>query len=249
MRNILVLAVLLVAARVEAATETLHFTSCAQNTGNNATIAILSSAVMVNKHPMQVGDEIAVFNPTGGQCVGAGVWTGSNLGITVWGDDGATPAVDGLQAGLAYKFAVWSNTYGKEYRTGTLGTVVATFSSGSTSFAVDGFSIVSTLTATDPLVGVDDDALLGQAILLGPSHPNPCVSHARIRFTLPHAAKASLALYDMAGREVATVVDHEFRAAGSHEVNVAVAGLRSGVYFYRLTADGRSETRRMTIMR
>ena len=114
---------------------------------------------------------------------------------------------------------------------------------------MDGITVLDSLRVFDTLLGVDGDALLGQAILLGPSQPNPCVSHARIRFTLPHPAKASLSLDDMAGREVATVVDHELRAAGAHEVNVAVAGLRSGVYFYRLSADGKSETRRMTIMR
>ena len=129
MRNILVLAVLLVAARVEAGTETLHFTSCAQNTGNNATIAIKSSGAFANNLALQTGDEIAVVTPSGA-CVGAGVWTGANLAITVWGDDGATPAVDGLQVGQEYSFQIWSTRWNFQYPAPRSGRIRAHYESG-----------------------------------------------------------------------------------------------------------------------
>jgi flagellar hook assembly protein FlgD len=75
---------------------------------------------------------------------------------------------------------------------------------------------------------------------------------AALAFTLPVAGRASLVLYDVAGRRVRTLLDGE-RAAGAHELRWDRAtddGGRApaGVYFYRLSAGGRDVSRRLVVV-
>jgi hypothetical protein len=55
-----------------------------------------------------------------------------------------------------------------------------------------------------------------------------------------------LKVYDLLGREVAILVD-ERRPAGAHTVRWDATNLPSGVYFYRLTASGFSQTKRLIL--
>jgi hypothetical protein len=77
------------------------------------------------------------------------------------------------------------------------------------------------------------------------SAPSPATSHTMVRFTLPSAGRASLAVYDAAGRRVSTLVDHAAMAAGPHEVPVSTAGLGPGLYFVRLEFGSRVATRKL----
>jgi len=55
-------------------------------------------------------------------------------------------------------------------------------------------------------------------------------------------------VYDMLGREVATVVD-DFRTVGIHQVNFNASNLASGLYLYSLVTDAIKVTRTMTLLR
>ena len=55
-------------------------------------------------------------------------------------------------------------------------------------------------------------------------------------------------MFDVLGREVATLVD-EPKDAGTHSVSWDAAGLPSGVYYYRLEAGSFVETRKLVIIR
>ena len=57
-----------------------------------------------------------------------------------------------------------------------------------------------------------------------------------------------LKVYDIAGREVATLVN-EIMPAGKHAVEFNAADLPSGVYFYTLRAEGFEKTLRMVVVR
>jgi hypothetical protein len=57
-----------------------------------------------------------------------------------------------------------------------------------------------------------------------------------------------LKVYDLLGREVATVVD-EYKQAGTYKTNFIASGLTSGVYFYQLSAGSYIETKKMLIMK
>ncbi|MCX6161953.1 MAG: hypothetical protein NTV87_11575 [Ignavibacteriae bacterium] len=57
-----------------------------------------------------------------------------------------------------------------------------------------------------------------------------------------------LGVYDVMGREGDMLVN-ERQAAGSYEATFDGSGFASGVYFYRLTAEGFGETKRMTLIK
>lgn len=82
-----------------------------------------------------------------------------------------------------------------------------------------------------------DGADLPVAITLQGAYPNPFRDGTTLAFELPAPGDVRLAVYDMLGREVATLADgpHD---TGRHEVRLDAADLPSGVYVARLTAGG-----------
>ena len=83
---------------------------------------------------------------------------------------------------------------------------------------------------------------------LHPSVPNPAREQATITFNVPKQARVEVALFDVLGRRIRTLTDTE-RSPGQHDVRLEVQSLPSGTYFYRLSADGFSQTRRLQIVR
>ena len=77
--------------------------------------------------------------------------------------------------------------------------------------------------------------------------PNPFRSQTRIRFTLGRGDDVTVRVFDVAGREVATLVNHASLQAGPHELAFDGRGLPSGVYLCRLDAGPASETRRIVL--
>lgn len=72
---------------------------------------------------------------------------------------------------------------------------------------------------------------------LGQNYPNPFNPSTTILFSLPESRKVSLKIYDVTGRQVATLVNG-WRKAGYHEVTFNGSDLASGIYLYRIeTAD------------
>jgi hypothetical protein len=80
------------------------------------------------------------------------------------------------------------------------------------------------------------------------NYPNPFNPTTSISYRLPSASSVRLAVYDMLGREVAVLVDGR-KEAGNHIANFNASRLTSGVYFYRLTADGFQDTKQMVLVR
>jgi hypothetical protein len=76
--------------------------------------------------------------------------------------------------------------------------------------------------------------------------PNPSTGAPRFTFELPEATEVRLAVYDVLGREMATVIDAGL-AAGAHTATPDAA-LPAGVYVARLTAGGRSTSVRITVV-
>jgi hypothetical protein len=104
---------------------------------------------------------------------------------------------------------------------------------------------------------VAEPAAVGEAGARGTSRsaldlaafPNPSRGPATLSFSLPHAGRASLAVYDVAGRQLARVADATF-AAGRHEFtwdgrDDAGRRVAAGVYLLRLEAGSVASTRRV----
>jgi hypothetical protein len=108
---------------------------------------------------------------------------------------------------------------------------------------------------TPTAVGDANTGLPG-AFGLAQNYPNPFNPSTTIRFDIPAGAagRAVLRVYDVLGRELATLLDEEAKP-GAHDVTWDAAGVASGVYFYRLhvSADGSGAggfvaTRKMILM-
>ncbi len=80
------------------------------------------------------------------------------------------------------------------------------------------------------------------------AHPNPANQTARIDFFLPEAQSVKLELLSPTGRVVDVLADGLYEA-GQHSKAVDALSLRSGIYFYRLTADRFSQTKKLIIAR
>jgi hypothetical protein len=95
-------------------------------------------------------------------------------------------------------------------------------------------------------------ATLPAEFSLAQNYPNPFNPETNIPFALPVRSNVTLKVYDLLGREVATLADRPFEA-GVHTVSLNGSDLSSGVYFYTLKADGGSQnfssTRKLVLLK
>jgi hypothetical protein len=83
---------------------------------------------------------------------------------------------------------------------------------------------------------------------LDQNYPNPFNPSTTIRYTLSDASRVSLKIFDLTGREIATLVN-ERKPTGSYQVEWNAGGLPSGVYFCRLQAGGNVETKKLFLLK
>ncbi len=84
--------------------------------------------------------------------------------------------------------------------------------------------------------------------MLDQNYPNPFNPTTEVRYELPVESRVQLTVYDLLGREVATLTDGVI-PAGRHSVRWDASSAPSGVYFYRLTAGSFTGTRKMALIR
>jgi hypothetical protein len=80
------------------------------------------------------------------------------------------------------------------------------------------------------------------------SYPNPVRQQGTVAYALPEAQKVTLRVYDVLGRQVATLAQGR-KEAGRHTVRLDPGQLASGVYFGRLQAGDQTRTLKITIVR
>jgi hypothetical protein len=85
-------------------------------------------------------------------------------------------------------------------------------------------------------------------VALNQNFPNPFNPSTTISFALPRTENITLKVYDMLGREVATLVDGR-EDAGEHSVKWNAEGFASGVYFCRMQANGIVLTQKILLVR
>ncbi|HEY9165687.1 MAG TPA: T9SS type A sorting domain-containing protein [Candidatus Kryptonia bacterium] len=83
---------------------------------------------------------------------------------------------------------------------------------------------------------------------LSQNYPNPFNPTTTISYNLQKAGHVTLKVYDVLGREVATLFDG-FKTAGSHTTSFDASALASGVYFYRIVAGQFVSTKKMLLMK
>ncbi len=105
----------------------------------------------------------------------------------------------------------------------------------------------------DANVSIDDNNQIPAEFNLAQNYPNPFNASTEISFALSSAGYITLEVYDIAGRLVRTLLSSDM-TAGDHTViwngsNDNAESVSSGIYFYKLTTDQKSETRRMTLLK
>lgn len=108
-------------------------------------------------------------------------------------------------------------------------------------FVSDGFGTAGPLS----IDGATDVPL---AFALEQNYPNPFNPTTTIRFSLVEQAHTSLKVYDVLGREVATLVDRVM-TAGRHQVAFEAERLATGTYFYKLQSGNNSAVRKLMIIK
>lgn len=100
-----------------------------------------------------------------------------------------------------------------------------------------------------PITSVErTTAGLPQEWRLYQNYPNPFNPTTTITYSVPSTRYVSLKIYDVLGREVASLVDETTRP-GTYTVTWDARGVASGVYFYRLKAGGFVETKKAVLLR
>ena len=99
-----------------------------------------------------------------------------------------------------------------------------------------------------PTAVEDNNKRIPTVYALHQNYPNPFNPTTTIIYTLPENVFVSLKIYDILGQEMVTLVNKEM-TAGTHRINWNAQNRPSGVYFYKISAGGYSEIRKMMLLK
>jgi len=164
----------------------------------------------------------------------ANIWTGYgfrdafNLKANWWGPD-----VIGIDQGPIIIMA-------ENYRTGNVWKLFMQSPEIQLGLQAAGFTTVN---------AVEDNAgVLPAVYSLEQNYPNPFNPVTVVNYALPRRGHVTLKVYNLLAQEVSTLVD-DVKDAGRYDVTFDAHALASGVYYYRLNADGEVRVRRMLLLR
>ncbi|MBK8552501.1 MAG: T9SS type A sorting domain-containing protein [Ignavibacteria bacterium] len=100
----------------------------------------------------------------------------------------------------------------------------------------------------DVISGISSNTALANEYKLSQNYPNPFNPSTKIDFSIPKSGLVTIKVYDLVGKEVATLVN-EVKAAGTHEVTFNGANLSSGAYFYRIESNNFVDTKKMFLLK
>ncbi len=98
-----------------------------------------------------------------------------------------------------------------------------------------------------PSVNVDE-LMTPTKYSLEQNYPNPFNPTTTIEFSIPKDANVTLKIFDVLGKEVATLVNDQ-KAAGTYILNWNASNFSSGLYFYRVTAGEFTDTKKMFLVK
>ncbi len=106
------------------------------------------------------------------------------------------------------------------------------------------------------VTGIKSENELPTEFTLEQNYPNPFNPSTTIKYSIPSTVKTQnsaaqhvlLKVYDILGKEVATLVNEQ-KTAGNYYINFNASELTSGIYFYKLNAGNFIKTKKMTILK
>jgi hypothetical protein len=95
------------------------------------------------------------------------------------------------------------------------------------------------------VVGIEND-LSGNSEQQFSIYPNPASDHFTITFTLEQPTNVNLKVRNGIGQVVATILDGK-QSQGVHQIKWKIAGMPSGIYYFRLTAGNQASTGKLVL--
>jgi hypothetical protein len=102
------------------------------------------------------------------------------------------------------------------------------------------------------LTGIASDNFKPLTFSLSQNYPNPFNPSTKINFTIPQSGYVTLKVYDMVGREIATLVNgnkNEGMYSIDFNATIVARGLSSGIYIYQLKEGNYIQTRKMVLLK
>lgn len=96
--------------------------------------------------------------------------------------------------------------------------------------------------------GINETIEIPNTFRLYQNYPNPFNPVTKIKYGLPKNGYVKLIVYDALGKEVDVLVD-EYKESNTYEAVFDATNLPSGVYYYKLEAEGFRETKKMVIIK
>ncbi|MBX7042954.1 MAG: T9SS type A sorting domain-containing protein [Ignavibacteria bacterium] len=95
---------------------------------------------------------------------------------------------------------------------------------------------------------LESSGMIPMTYELSQNYPNPFNPVTTIKYQIPNDVVVKIVVYDVLGKEVKYLVN-EFQPAGSYEVMLDAGSLSSGVYFYRMTAGGFEDLKKLIVLK
>ncbi len=97
-------------------------------------------------------------------------------------------------------------------------------------------------------VGVQGNSEIPKYYALSQNYPNPFNPSTKITYSVPKSGNVLISVFDMLGREAATLVN-ETKEAGIHSIDFNASNLSSGIYFYRIDAGSFTDVKKMMLIK
>jgi hypothetical protein len=106
------------------------------------------------------------------------------------------------------------------------------------------------MVTVNPATGIKETRLNGSPAeyYLYQNFPNPFNPSTTINYSIVEGTDVKLIIYDVSAKEVAVLVNG-YKPAGNYSINFSDKKLSSGVYYYRISMNGFTETRKMLLMK
>jgi len=108
-------------------------------------------------------------------------------------------------------------------------------------------TVINFTGSTEPTAVNDQDPVVKE-FKVYQNYPNPFNPTTTITYAVPQRTNVSVKVYNITGKEVATLVN-EVKDAGAYSVNFNAENLSSGVYFYKISAGQFSSVRKMILIK
>jgi hypothetical protein len=100
----------------------------------------------------------------------------------------------------------------------------------------------------ETVLAVEDETIGVSKFELNQNYPNPFNPVTNIKYSVAEFGRITLKVYDLLGKEVASLVNEE-KHPGSYSVIFNASNLASGIYFYRLQAGGQSLSKKLLLIK